>query len=372
MRIANKIILLIVLLLCLMAASAWIGIRQMGNIRQEFSAMAHYDVTLTASVTTLHQLQLQKNILLQRLIGIAEELGYENLSFARSSYLHDQLLTIREGLKKYSEGGTTETLRAKDLFRQAGGLTSQADQRASIETMLATLERLEKTRRGYDDSLMKMLTAVEAGGFKLSLEDLENIQHQEDDLTAEVEGLLKFVQDFLGSSLARTVKWEASAQRQLWGLLLTSLVLSLALAFWIVRSIVRPLQELSAAVKTIGEGNFRVQVSTASGDELARLGQAFNTMSQKLEEFKLRLEKQNADLRMANADLDHFIHVMGHDIADPLMVMLAYCVYLEGHMGQSMDSKSMESLQGIRKASTKMHAMVQDLMKFAKSKRYVL
>ena len=103
MKIANKITLLIVFLLCVLTASTWLSLRQMAIIRAEFADMADYDVALMGHVTSVHQLQLQKNILLQKIIGAAEELGFEQLTFARNSYLHDQLKGIREGLDKYAK-----------------------------------------------------------------------------------------------------------------------------------------------------------------------------------------------------------------------------------------------------------------------------
>ncbi len=119
MKIANKITLLIVFLFCVMAANTWVGLRQMGNIRQEFTSMTNYNMGLMESVSTIHQLQLQKSVLLQQLIGIAEELGFEQVEFARSSYLHDQLKGIRDGLGNYAQISAQETTQARIIAKQA-------------------------------------------------------------------------------------------------------------------------------------------------------------------------------------------------------------------------------------------------------------
>jgi signal transduction histidine kinase len=184
-----------------------------------------------------------------------------------------------------------------------------------------------------------------------------------------VERLLKDVQNFSRESLVKTGRWEAQAQHGLFLSLWVTVVGGFLLAWWIVGSIVRPLRRLNEAAVAIGQGHFQVRLSTGSGDELAKLAEAFNTMSGQLEEFKSRLEKQNHDLKTVNAELDRFIHIMGHDIANPLTVMIASCAYLEQHAGQAMDPKSLEALQGIRKASTKMHQMVKEMLEFTRSKR---
>lgn len=369
MKIANKILLLIVLLLCVLGASTWAALRQMANIRAEFAAMAEHDTVLTEAVTTIHQLQLQKNVLLQRTIGIAEELGSGQAPFARSSYLHDQLKTIQEGFAQYAQAGARETLRARGVAAEAFDVAGGEDQRGQLREMTQGLNRLESARRNYDASIAQMLASVEAGGFQLSLEDLENIQRQETGLAKDVEDLLKRVQAFSRDSLIRTGQWEAQAQRGLLLVLLVTVVIGCILALWLVRSIVRPLRFLSAAARQVGAGDFKVNLDTASGDELADLSKAFNAMSAQLEEFKARLEKQNQDLKKVNAEIDQFIRIMGEEIVNPLTMMIAYCAYIEQHAGTAMDPKSMEALQGIRKASTKMHQMVKDLLEFTKSKR---
>ena len=75
MKISNKIILLIVLLLSGLSFSAWSGLNQMRQIRLEYSAMVTFDVALMRGVNSVYQIQLQKNVLLQQLISISEELG---------------------------------------------------------------------------------------------------------------------------------------------------------------------------------------------------------------------------------------------------------------------------------------------------------
>ncbi|MBI4308694.1 MAG: HAMP domain-containing protein [Candidatus Omnitrophica bacterium] len=369
MSIANKITLPIVFLLCILALNTWVGLRQMSNIRMEFAAMTDHNMVLMESITDVHQLQLQKNVLLQRLIGIAEELGFEEVNFSRVSYLQDQIKSIRQGFERYAQSGAQETLRARRTAAAAVDVSCDQEQRAQLRRMMEGFNRLESTRRAYDVFITDLLKAVEAGGFQLSLEDLQYVQDQENRLSRDVGEFLRQVQSFSRSSLERTRQWEARTQEVLSVVLWMTMIAGCLLAWWIARSIVRPLKSLSAAARNVGEGDFKVRLNTSSKDELAEVAKAFNTMSLQLEEFKTRLEKQNQELKEANADLDRFIHLMGHDIVDPLMIMIGYCAYLEQHIGPSVDSKSVESLQGIRRASTKMQQMVKDLLGFTKSKR---
>ena len=151
----------------------------MNNIRLEFAHMAKYDVALMESVTDIHQWQLQKNILLQRLIGIAEETGFEQSTFARGSYLRDQLKSIQGGFDHYVQLGAQGTLRARRTASTAFDMAGDRQQRAQLRDMLEGLNRLESARRAYDADITRILNAVEAGGFQLSLEDLEHCEESQ-------------------------------------------------------------------------------------------------------------------------------------------------------------------------------------------------
>ncbi len=369
MKISNKIIVLIIFLLGVLAVNTWFGLRQMGKIRGEFSATAKYDAALLEAVSSMHQIQLQKDVLLQKLISIAEELGFEKVNFARSSYLQDELKNIREALENYSRLGEQEAGRARKAAEAELTLNPEVSERKKITAMIEGLDHWESARKEYDVSIEHLLLAVQAGGFQLSLTDLQNFQLQENKLSKGVEEFLKNVQEFARASIAKTGQWEDTAHRMMLVVLLGSMVLALLLAFWIVRSIVRPLHDLSQAAQQIGEGDFNVHIEIATKDELAELANAFNVMGRQLEEFKKKLEQQNQELKTANEDLDRFIQIMAHDIVDPLTMMIGYCSYLEQRMGPAMDTKSKESLNGIRKASTKMHQMVKELLDYTKSKR---
>ncbi len=368
MRIANKITLLIIFLLGGFGVNTWIGLRQMEHIRSTLAAMTNYDVVLTEAVTKIYQLQLQKSILLQQTIGIAEELGFEKLEFARNSYLRDQLKNIRRTLNEY----TAEGAKASERARQAAGarqMASDDDQRSQLGDMSEGLNRLDESRRKYHASIELLLDSVEAGCFQLSLEDLENLQRQENALSKDVHELLKWVQDFSRGSLARTEHWETQAQRTLLLCLWLSVIIGIVVTVWIVRSIVRPLGRLSAAAAQIGQGDFNVRLNVTSGDELAQLAQTFTTMAGQLEEFQRRLEEQNAHLKETNAELDHFIRVVGEEIANPLTMMVGYCAYLEQHASGTLDPKSLEALQGLRRSTVRMHQIAKELLEFNKTKR---
>jgi signal transduction histidine kinase/CHASE3 domain sensor protein len=81
------------------------------------------------------------------------------------------------------------------------------------------------------------------------------------------------------------------------GLLLCMLALGLATAF-VARRIVMPVGRLAAAAERVRRGELDVVVPERSGDEVGRLGSAFNAMARSLEQSRAELESQNTELEM--------------------------------------------------------------------------
>jgi two-component system phosphate regulon sensor histidine kinase PhoR len=72
---------------------------------------------------------------------------------------------------------------------------------------------------------------------------------------------------------------------------------AMALAFWLARRIIRPLQELTQGARQIAEGSFGYKVFTGSPDEVGVLAQSFNQMSEQLAAQFSQVEDDRRQLR---------------------------------------------------------------------------
>lgn len=78
----------------------------------------------------------------------------------------------------------------------------------------------------------------------------------------------------------------------LWTALLTGtggILLAVALAGWATARVTRPVEDLARGAREVAAGNWQVRVPVASGDEVGRLGEAFNRMTEQLSEQRERL-----------------------------------------------------------------------------------
>nr|WP_225953759.1 HAMP domain-containing sensor histidine kinase [Kibdelosporangium phytohabitans] len=94
-----------------------------------------------------------------------------------------------------------------------------------------------------------------------------------------------------------------------WVIGIGSLVLGGFLAWLAANSVLRPVRELDAAARRLGEGDLTTRVQVRGTDELAGVAQTFNTTA-------AALEKQVADARRFVADVSH-------ELRTPLAAMTA-------------------------------------------------
>ncbi len=107
-------------------------------------------------------------------------------------------------------------------------------------------------------------------------------------------GELSAVRVFIPDAELRSGQWRA------WGVLggvgMTLVVISVAVADRLARSIVRPTQELAVAAQRLGQGDLNAKVQPDGPDELVELGGAFNHLGERVSSMLDRERELVADL----------------------------------------------------------------------------
>ncbi len=112
------------------------------------------------------------------------------------------------------------------------------------------------------------------------------------------------------------------------------------LAFVLQRTILGPLDHMTAAIRDLSRGDYSARVTARTRDELRLLADEFNTMAEAIETRDRELARVNAALQKANRIKDEFSAAMSHELKTPLHAIRAYAqLLLEGIDGPISDAQ---------------------------------
>ncbi len=165
-------------------------------------------------------------------------------------------------------------------------------------------------------------------------------------------------------------------------------LLSMLIALWMGRGIVRPIIRLSHAVDGMRKGRLETRVPPSTGGEIGALEHGFNDMAEvmeqarnrlqgKIEEATGRLQSTISELEQKNRELDaarekalvagnekaNFLANMSHEIRTPINAILGYTSLLEK---SGLSAEQYEYARTIGCASTQLLRVIDDILSFSK------
>ena len=127
--------------------------------------------------------------------------------------------------------------------------------------------------------------------------------------------------------------------------------LALSLLFWLplVRNITHSLMQIMRATEQVAEGNFDIRVDAARRDELGRLGQAINSMAERLSGFVSGQKR--------------FLGDAAHELCSPLARIEVALSILEARADAALAPR----IADVREEAREMASLVNELLAFSKA-----
>jgi signal transduction histidine kinase len=138
------------------------------------------------------------------------------------------------------------------------------------------------------------------------------------------------------------------------------------LAVVTARRITGPLQQLTAAARTIGTGDVAQRIDVRTGDELQTLGEEFNRMAAALGEKETQLIRRAEELQTANHELEAFSYSVSHDLRAPLRAMDGFTRILLAEEGQTLSPEGIRYLGLVQENAGYMGHLVDGLLTFSR------
>ena len=256
-------------------------------------------------------------------------------------------------------------------------------QPASLREALSFVERVEELYRSHEGEILRLKRDPRDPEFSRTLSAYKNVLIQAQTLIqtkAQEESLnfshLEESMRNLGQNLVEiTERWEKEErlqidllfQRALYLFLVSILIfigLGILVAFYLARLLVRPMDQMQAAMEKIAHGDFTPIPVSSRSEEFRTLFRAFNRMSQELEEHQEQLLQSRKI-----AAIGTLTSGIAHELNNPINNIVLTAETLKEDFRQLDQEESLGLIQDILIQADRASEIVKGLLDFSRSER---
>ena len=265
-----------------------------------------------------------------------EALGLERQVLEVDSGLSTYVITNSLVLLERYKASRSELDKKLVSFRTVTSREPQASERTGV-----LFERIRRYGTDYAD-LVTDLANESIGAAREATRDEGS--EQLDDIQVAFERFL-VAEDALTTSRkdAADARFTHAVELGVAGLT-GSAALILLFAFYLSRSIARPVREAATGATKLAGGDLSLRLSQSGPGEIGELTTAFNRMAESLQRARVELEQQNAQLRDSERLKSDLVNTVSHELRTPLSGVLGFTKLL---LTREFDSETRRHYLGI-------------------------
>jgi len=283
--IGTKILGLVLFVIMVMGASNLVGIFAMNSLGQEIKDIAEEDLPIIKALTHVTVKQLEQEVLLEKALrGVVRTSKSASGSEIKSKF--DQY-------SKEIEAAIEETLKDAE-HGLANAHTDEA--RKEFDHIEQVMKKIKTNYLAYETHASDLFASIAADGESENLtEKAEKIEHEAEQMEHKLVALLEELETFTSRSALQAEAHEQQAMQVIIISSIFSVILGLAIGYFISKRMARSLGNAARVAEEIAEGDLTREVRLEGTDEVGRLLASLHKMNENLHEVitKVSISSQN-------------------------------------------------------------------------------
>ena len=269
MKISHKMNILQVISVLMMVIVVAFGLNKLSQIGVEIEEIAEEDIPLIESLTAITVGQLEQNIAMERALraGGVPDHGGDSI-----------VKRMHERFEQMNSVIAEELLKGEQLAEHGIEIAHNDESRQEFEHVLEQLKTIEAEHQDYEHHVMEVFKLIETGHADQAEKLATKVEHEAEQLAHELEALLVEVEKFTEQSMQTVAEHEHEAINGMIAITVISLVLGVAIGFWISSGIKRSLNNTNNIIRQIADNNDLTLRVAEGKDELGEMGANFNQM----------------------------------------------------------------------------------------------
>ncbi len=206
----------------------------------------------------------------------------------------------------------------------------------------------EEEGKDFDDNHVEELVA-----------QIEDIQIS---MIENMQALVLFLGNWIGLAVSQADETKRHGIFVTGTLSVIAIIFSMIAAFLLTQNITKPVRSLVAATQQVAEGNLEARIESLRNDEIGKLNQSFNQMTDQLYAAHLQVTR-------VNKELEAFSYSVSHDLRAPLRRINGFAQALLEDYGEKLDSDGKDFIRRVVNSTQDMANLVGDLLTLSRASR---
>jgi methyl-accepting chemotaxis protein len=292
-----KIIFLVGVTTSLMAFAILFSMNQMANIGDEIEAIAERDLPVAFILSEIAVNQLEQEVHMEAALRFGLLLEHESTA-ARH---------LDEAIAEFNTRGelvNEEFKKGEELLQGAIEQTSHKQEREEFEHALDLLTQIDKEHHGFEEAGHHIFGLIKQHAAEHEIEvAAEKAEQQAVKMNNELEGLLFEIEEFTEQAAITAEEHEHHAESVLLMLLVGTIVVSAAVSYVMILSIMRNVQQGVTVVTKIASGDLHDKVHVTSKDEIGQMLASIAEMRDNLHDIVSNIESASSDVAATAEEL---------------------------------------------------------------------